>query len=488
VEASFPERLGRYELLERLASDATSIAWRARDPELDRLVLVEAPAIPDDATASERVTFGDRFLEQARRAAGVTHTSLLVIHDSGRDEATGRPFVVQELVPGRTLAEALVPGQPLPWEEALRLVGALGRAIQQLHAADLVHRAVRPSNVRLLEGRPPKLADAGLTRFETNHQQPSRVSESVVESLYVSPEQIVGERVDARSDIFSLAAVAYRLVAGCDAFAADTPREVLARVSHDRPRPVSQIVSGLPPGLDDVLGQALATARKDRYADIGAFCDDLEDLLAGKPPRHARPEAAREDAGRLLAAAPGSGEGESKVTGAMLKRRRSAVRIAAAVAALALVAGLELLRRRLDSPGPPRAAPSVDLDRREGAAPPSDGVELPSLASAEPARLSLDFRHTLERGTLVVTVDGTKLLERKVSAAVKKSVLGIKLREGSLREVIELPPGRHEVAVRVSWGDDQRSERVAGLFKPGATRRLTARVARIGKRLTLEWE
>jgi hypothetical protein len=173
----------------------------------------------------------------------------------------------------------------------------------------------------------------------------------------------------------------------------------------------------------------------------------------------------------------------------MLKRRRSVARVAAAVTALALVAGLELLRRELEAPdAAPAGRPTVDLEPREGPQAESEGLELPSLASTETAKLSLEFRHTLESGTLVVTVDGSKVLERRVTAAIKRSLLGIKLREGRLRELIEVPAGRHEVAVRVSWGDHQRSERVSGVFTAGATRRLSARVARIGKRLSVEWE
>jgi serine/threonine-protein kinase len=150
---------------------------------------------------------------------------------------------------------------------------------------------------------------------------------------YLSPEQAVGERVDARSDIFALGAVAYRLLTGREAFEADTAQQVLARVSHDRPRPPSQLVPSLPAGVDDVLGQAMATARKDRYADIAAFCDDLDEVLAGRPPRHARRVAVREDTGRFLEA-PATGDGESNVTGAMQRRRRSLTRVAAAVVAL----------------------------------------------------------------------------------------------------------------------------------------------------------
>jgi hypothetical protein len=100
----------------------------------------------------------------------------------------------------------------------------------------------------------------------------------------------------------------------------------------------------------------------------------------------------------------------------------------------------------------------------------------------------LDFRHTLERGTLVVRVDGAKVVERRVTGAVKKSVLGIKLREGRLLQYVDLPPGRHEIAVEVRWGDDRRDDRIAGNFTAGATRQLSARVARVGKRLSLEWQ
>jgi len=105
-------RIGRYELLVSLSSDATHVAYRARDPELDRLVLVKAPVIPSDASAGQRSAFAELFLEHARRAAAVRHSSLVVIHDCGRDEATGTPFVVQELVLGGTLAETIVPGRP----------------------------------------------------------------------------------------------------------------------------------------------------------------------------------------------------------------------------------------------------------------------------------------------------------------------------------------------------------------------------------------
>ncbi|HET7292930.1 MAG TPA: serine/threonine-protein kinase [Vicinamibacteria bacterium] len=485
-----PRALGRYEILAEIGRGATTVAYRARDPELDRVVVVKALLLPKDAEA-ERSAFEARFLEEARRASLVSHPGLVATHDCGKDEGSGTLFVVQELVAGRSLAQALVPGEPRPWRDALALVGRVGQALQQVHAAGLVHRDVRPSNILLQDGGGPKLADSGVARYESSRLTLTNLRQAFGEPLYSSPEEAVGERVDARADVFALGAVAYRLLTGHDAFAAESPQRILARVLHDRPRPPSEIVPGLPAGVDQVLETALAKSRKDRYADANAFCDDVGDLLAGRPPRHARTGAARPDTARFLADASAEVEpGQGTATGSVRVRRRAVVRVGVGLGALALVAGLELLRREVEAPvAAPAGRPTLELESREEPRPLSDISELPSIEEPKPvARLAIDFKHTLERGTLVVSVDGTPVLERRVTGAVKKSLLGIKLREGRLRQVVEVAPGPHEISVRVSWGDDRRADTIAGSFAAGATRRLSARLARLGKSLSLEWE
>jgi len=489
ADSALPRTFGRYEILDEIARGRGVVAYRARDPELERTVIVRV-AQPPDLSGSEHAVFAARFLDEARRASLLVHPALVATHDFGQDPQTGALFVVQEHAVGTSLEKSLVPGRPFPWKQALSIASQIGRGLHRLHEAGVVHEDLRPGSIVVLDSGPCKLADPHLPRFEASPSTLTVVGQDSG-ALYTSPEQAVGERVDPRTDIFALGAVTYRLLTGHDAFEADGPQRILARVLHDRPSPPSRSVPGLPVGVDATVDRALAKSRKDRYADAASFCDDLDDLLAGRVPRGATAAPREGDRGRFLSAAIGTGVGTGTGTGSRGVDRRLVVRALVGLLAFALVLGLERLRRELEEPGAgPVGPPAPDpVARPEDSPGPADAApDLPSLEPAPSARLSIDFRHTLENGTIVVRVDGNVVVQRRVTAAVTRRFLGIKLREGSSHHVVDVSPGRHEISVSVRWEHEERSDRIAGNFAAGATRKLTAKIGRIGRRLSIEWE
>jgi hypothetical protein len=485
-----PRVIGRYEIREELEGEASARSYRGWDLAAKRSVVVRVAVFAPHLSREVWQEVRGHFLEEARRVSLVSHPGLVTIHDFGTDEATADLFVVEEDIAGTLLSRALVVGQPLPAAKAFPLVAGVGRALEALHAAGLAHGEVRPENIIEVGLGVTKLADRHLARL-----LPARLRDTFAAPLYLSPERAMGQPLDASSDVFALGAVAYRLLTGRDAFEAETREGVLARVVHDRPQRPSAIVPGLSAGVDHVLRQALAKARRERYASAGGLCEDIDDLAADRPPGHALAQLGKVDTSRMLTAAPADGDpGGGIGTGSYrLQRRRPLVRALVGLLALTLVAGLEWVRREIEKPGrPPAGLPTAEPRPRTGEASHGDVVpDLPSIqesASPAVARLALDFEHPLEKGTLLLTLDGGTILERRFSGVVARNFLGIKVREGRLRQVIEIPPGRHQVRLRVRWNDDERSETVTGDFTPGATRKLAVKLGRIGKSLSVEWQ
>jgi serine/threonine-protein kinase len=485
VTTTASRRLGRYELVKEIGRSVTSAVYKANDPVLERTValkVVDTGGLPAD----ERESFEGRFHEEAVLAARLSHPGAAAVHDVGKDPASGSLFIVFEYLEGQTLESLLASGRPFSWREALGIVARIAQTLHHFHANGVVHRDLRPGNVVLLATGEPKIADVGVAKVETARITIRSIGEAYGVPLYMSPEQAVGENVDARTDIFSLGALGYRLLTGRDAFAAASPREVLAHVIHDEPTPPSQVAGGLPAAVDPVVARALAKLRKDRYADAKSLAEDIEDLLADRRPRHLvsllpdpGPDAASP------AVAPGTGRfwADQTATG-----RRSALRGLAGLAALALVVGLELIRRRAEAPAPAVALP-VPISPAH-VAPSPTGTALPNLGlpSIAEARMFLEVKHSLRSGVLLVFVDDEKVLERKLSGGLTRSVLGVKFHEGQLHEVLAVKPGRRRVRVEVHWDGSNRWDATVGAFKEGAARKLSVELGGILKDLSLEWQ
>ena len=224
---------------------------------------------------SER--YVDRFFTEARMASRIEHPNVVTIHNVGKEQ--GLCFIVMQYVDGKNLAELLrLYGGPLPWRSAVKLIYLAAKGLQAVHDKKLVHRDVKPSNIMVSTDSRVLLMDFGLVREELDVER-TFSREVVGTPLFMSPEQCRGERLDRRSDIFSLGTTAYYLLAGEAPFQGGT-HELLTAIGHGtRPRPVHERNPGVPREVSDVLATAMEPSVARRFPSAAAMAKRLRKLL-----------------------------------------------------------------------------------------------------------------------------------------------------------------------------------------------------------------
>ena len=273
--AGDPRRLGRYRILHRLGQGGMGVVFAAEDDSLGRRVAVKTIAEPDDSARK-------RFRREARAAAGVNHPNVCQVYEIGEDG--GQLFIAMELLEGESLADRLRRG-PLPVEEALALGRGMLAALSALHTTGVVHRDLKPSNV-FLTPHGVKLLDFGLARplpkeltqsLETGTEL-TRPGLLVGTPRYMAPEQVLGHEVDARTDLFSAAAILYEGVSGRAAFLGTTVVEVLSATLHEQPPALAGDTAVV--ALDRVLRRALAKRPADRPASAAEMAAEMDRVAA----------------------------------------------------------------------------------------------------------------------------------------------------------------------------------------------------------------
>lgn len=288
------ESLAHYQLLEPLGNGALGELFRARDTRHGRSVAIRivSQAVASDADARRQL------LDAAARAAALSHPSLGAMYEAG--EADGRLYVAAEYVPGEPLGR-VVSGLPLHPKRALEIAVQIADALAELHAADLVHGDVQPATIRITPKGQAKLLDAGLTRWtgsgRLRSDAPALIdgeSRAGGETLaWMSPEQALGERIDHRSDLFSLGSVLYLMLTGTAPFSGATAGATILNVLQVTPPSARAKQADLPAGLDEVLKRALSKSLEGRCQSAASLSADLRAILDTKWGR----EDAQEDPG-----------------------------------------------------------------------------------------------------------------------------------------------------------------------------------------------
>lgn len=266
-------RIRHYEVLERLGRGGMGVVYKARDTRLDRTVALKflPPHLTTDPAAKAR------FEQEARAASSLDHPNIGYIHEINATEE-GRAFIAMAYYSGETLEAKLGEGG-LPIDEALQYVEQVAEGLACAHEAGIVHRDIKPANVIITTEEVAKILDFGLAKV--HDVTLTREGTWMGTVAYMSPEQIRGDKVDARTDIWALGALLYELVAGERAFQGEYETAVMYSVLNTRPPPLSEYRADCPAELEGVIDRCLQKAPADRYPDVKALLDDVEQLRQG---------------------------------------------------------------------------------------------------------------------------------------------------------------------------------------------------------------
>ena len=290
------DRLGRYEILSHLGAGGMGEVFRARDKRLDRDVAIK---VLPDAVARDPDRLA-RFEREAKAVAALSHPNILEIFDFGTEGDI--IYAVAELLEGSSLRERLQHG-PLPWREAVEIGARIADGLTAAHAKAIVHRDLKPENIFLVRDDQTKILDFGLAKVLQPEKAAPGASELATASMatragsvmgtsgYMSPEQLRGEPVDHRTDIFALGCLLYESLCGRRAFLGDTQADVASAILTHRPAPLREIGCDAPPDVQRIIDRCLEKSSDRRFQGAADLSFALRSLVTDAPARTEEPAA-----------------------------------------------------------------------------------------------------------------------------------------------------------------------------------------------------
>ena len=282
--AKTPKKIGRYKILGEIGRGAMGVVYKADDPNLDRSVALKTIMLDKDADG--RAEYQKRFMVEAKAAGKLTHPNIVTVYDFG--ETDGVAYMAMELVEGTDLRKRVQQGA-LPAVEAVEIGCQVAEGLAFAHGRGIVHRDIKPANIMLPDRGAAKIMDFGLARMRVADH---KTSTGIVLGTprYMSPEQITGQPVDQRSDIFSLGIVLWEMLTGKRLFSGTEMHQVSHSITHDEHEPPTRVNPDLPAMLDFVVARALKKDPTVRYQDADEMAADLHTCLAELRSRDASPD------------------------------------------------------------------------------------------------------------------------------------------------------------------------------------------------------
>lgn len=285
--------ISHYRILKKLGSGGMGVVYEAEDINLGRRVATKF--LPENLYRDEKAL--ERFEREARAASLLNHPNVCAIYEIEEDE--GKPFLVMELLEGEDLKQRLRGGKPMEIEEVLDIGIQVASALEVAHEQGIIHRDIKPANIFLTKRNQVRLLDFGLAKLSAREPRSVGADEDGAHNpyedlttsdvipgtaVYMSPEQVRGDELDARADIFSLGVVLYEMATGRKPFAKSSSLLTLDAILNQKPVAPAKFNPNLPIGFESVLGKALKKERDDRYASAKDFRVDLQTLRRDSSP------------------------------------------------------------------------------------------------------------------------------------------------------------------------------------------------------------
>jgi serine/threonine-protein kinase len=267
------KHFGKYEIQAQLGRGGFGTVFRAFDPTVGRLVAIKI------LVSESRTDLVTRFRNEAMAAGNLRHENIVTIYDFGEDN--GVPFIAMEYLEGEDLQQALASGRSLSLLEKVSIMTQAAAGLDCAHRHGVVHRDVKPANIRLLPDGTVKIMDFGIARLvrDSGAARLTRQGHVLGTLLYMAPEQVMGSETDALCDIFAYGVTCYELLTGRHPFEAEDPRSVFYKITSEDPELIHHLVPNCPETLDHVIRRALHKDRELRYQTLRDLRVDIEPVL-----------------------------------------------------------------------------------------------------------------------------------------------------------------------------------------------------------------